>query len=162
VTPESFETLYKTTERALFNCLFRWVWNREEAIDLVQEAFIKLWERRSRIDEKGAKAYLFRTAMNLASKRNQWQKRWHMVALNQVKLFSIDFETLFFKKEEESLLRTLIKQLPEKNRQVLILVRFSDLSYSEIAGLLNIPSGTVASRYHTALKKLREDLEVNS
>lgn len=159
MTHESFENLYVTMEKSLYNCLFRWVWNREEAMDLVQEAFIKLWEKRDRIDDKGAKAYLFQTALNLAAKRNRWKKRWNMVGLSQVRLFSINFEMLFFKREEERELHKLINLIPAKQRDVLILVRFSGLSYGEIGDLLKVSSGTVASRYHLALRKLRKYME---
>lgn len=157
MSPEQFETLYNQLEKKLFNCAYRWVWNRDEAIDLVQEAFMKLWQKRKRIAPDAAQAYAFKTVINLASNRLRWKKVWDWVGLDGVQLLSKQDD--YARKQQEYLLKKHILELPEKMRQVLILHRFGELGYREISNLLGIPEGTVASRNHEALKLLKRDME---
>ena len=58
--------------------------------------------------------------------------------------------------QEAALLHRALMRLPEDKREVLVLSRFQDLKYEEIAQLLGCETGTVKTRVHRALKELRE------
>ena len=69
-----------------------------------------------------------------------------------------DPETALIEKERVALLQQAMKSLPEAARSVLVLREFGGLSYQEIAGVLQVPVGTVMSRLNYARNRLREIL----
>lgn len=154
---EHFEALYLQEERALFNTVYRWVWNDAEAADLVQEAFVRLWDRRARIDSLAARSYVYRTALNLAASRLRWQRLRQWTGLDGL-YGEASPEAALLSGERESAVRAAIEALPDKLRPVVLLVRFATMSYREIAEVLEIPEGTVGSRYNKAMALLTQKL----
>jgi RNA polymerase sigma-70 factor (ECF subfamily) len=67
-------------------------------------------------------------------------------------------EAAYLEKEQANLVQNAVNALPEAARTVLVLREYGDLSYEEIAGLLEIPVGTVMSRLNYARNRLREML----
>ena len=61
----SIEALYMEEEKSLYNVVYRWVWNEQDAIDIVQESFLFLWKRRPEIDPDKYRPYLYRTGLIL-------------------------------------------------------------------------------------------------
>ena len=150
------EVLYSRLEPSLYNLALRWVWNREVAQEIVQEAFIALWKNRNRVETDSAKSYIYRICVNKSknhlraqSVRDLFKKRESVESVVEW-----DFE----KKDREKMLNHYIKKLPEKLRAVLLLSELSELSYAEISDILNIPTGTVGSRKNEALRKLRDSM----
>ena len=68
-------------------------------------------------------------------------------------------EALFFQEERTALVKKAILSLPEASRVVLVLREYEEMSYHEIANILNIPIGTVMSRLNYARKALKDKLE---
>ena len=94
--------------------------------------------------------------MNLARNRLRWQRLWRTEA------FDADWgdgeptpEQTLDGLTQQRQLHAALKQLPAAMRDVMLLSEFAELSQTEIATVLGIPPGTVASRRHQALKKLR-------
>ena len=151
--------LYVDKEKALYNVVYRWVWNAEEAQDVVQEAFVKLWAARSRIDPSTVEPYLYRTALNLASNRRRRNKLWRWLgleALDESPSGAQSAEHTLAAEQRRLRVREAVERLPEKQRRVVLLAEFSGLSYGDIALTLGVPEGTVASRRNSALQKLRQ------
>jgi RNA polymerase sigma-70 factor (ECF subfamily) len=162
VSEAEWETLYKRLERPLYNLAYRYVWNSEDAQDILHDAFMELWARRERLVANTADRYAWVTVLNLARKRRRWTRAKHFLSSDD----SLDslpaaaaVESEAGRAEEQALLRAAIERLPEKLRSVLLLAEFSELSYDSIAELLSIPSGTVASRRNLALRQLRSELK---
>lgn len=157
---EDYESLYRELERPLFNIVYRWVWREDVAMDLVQEAFVKLWERRGHIRVGTARAYVTRTALNLAANRLRRAKLVRMFGLEDLEPRDGggDSEQHLLDREQNLTLRKAIETLPEKQRGVLLLCRFGEMSQAQVAEVLGIPEGTVASRHHKALKRLEAAL----
>lgn len=157
-----FEALYHELEKPLFNTVYRWLWDDQEAMDLVQEAFTRLWATRTRIDPIRAPAWLFRTAVNLAANRRRGRKLWSWIGLetviSQLRTSAAPAESRLLQNERERNLRRAVDALPERHRTVLVLARFSGMSYGAIALMLAIPEGTVASRLNQALHLLEQRL----
>jgi RNA polymerase sigma-70 factor (ECF subfamily) len=65
----ALEALYVRLERPLYNVVHRRLWNAEDSMDVVQEAFVRLWNARDRILPETAEAFAWRTVLNLASNR---------------------------------------------------------------------------------------------
>jgi RNA polymerase sigma-70 factor (ECF subfamily) len=141
------------------NVVYRWVWSAEEAQDITQDAFMKVWSRRDGVDVATVEALLYRTAVNLASNRRRSRRLWGLVGLG-----SVNEPAAAAPPPDEDLdaarrnarVRAAIDALPEKLRRVILLTELSELPHAEVAAILDIPEGTVASRRNTALKRLRE------
>lgn len=160
-----WSALYQRLEKPLYNAAYRYVWQRHEAQDLVQEAFLQLWQRRGQIDRETADRYLWVMTLNLARKRRRWRALRQFLQLDDVPELTADAlspEQALADAEQQRQLADAIDQLSEKLRSVLLLTEFSEYSYEVVAELLAIPPGTVASRRHLALKQLRATLADNA
>jgi RNA polymerase sigma-70 factor, ECF subfamily len=151
---ELVEALYARLEGRLTNVVYRWLWDREEVRDVLQETFVRLWQMRDRVDWDRAEPLVYRIALNLAAKRRRSRRIWRWVALDTAAepTAGAPDDTA----EREAIVRAAIDDLPERHRRVLVLTIHAGLGYDEIAGVLGISPGTVASRRHTAVAKLRE------
>jgi len=155
---ENYEALYQQEEKPLYNTVYRWVWDQEEALDLVQEAFVRLWRTRHKVDLNTARPLVYRIALNLASNRLRSRKLWSWTGLGDF-FSSRNPERELLCDERERKVRQAVEGLPEKIRKVVILVRFADMSYKQIGELLNIPQGTVGSRYNRGIQLLETELK---
>lgn len=153
---ERAEALYVRLEPKLTNALYRWLWNREEVRDVIQDAFVRLWQMRERIDWERAEPLVYRIALNLAAKRRRSRRVWRWVGLDRAPELQDPEDAAVA--EEEAAVRRAIDWLPERLRRVLVLQIHSELSHEEIAEVLEIPVGTVGSRRNAAVAKLRAAL----
>lgn len=155
------EELYIRLEKPLYNIVFRWVWNREEAQDLVQEAFVRLWRMRDRVQLETVEPLVFRIALNLASNRRRAKKIRRWIALdsaNHVASESRNSAEQLESQERDQAVRCAVEALPERLRRVILLSEFSGLTYEQIGHSLGIPPGTVGSRRNAAIKLLQQRL----
>ena len=76
------ERLYARLEKPLCNVVFRWVWNLDEAQDIVQDAFVRLWRMRERVDLDTVEPLIYTIALNLAASRRRSSKIWRWVSLD--------------------------------------------------------------------------------
>jgi RNA polymerase sigma-70 factor (ECF subfamily) len=155
------ERLFVRLERPLFNVVYRWVWDREEAAELVQETFARLWQARARVRPDTAGAFVYRIAVNLAASRRRWRALRRFVALDDDRPADDRRrpDVAVLGAERAAAVRSAVDALPEKLRRVLVLCELSELSYAEIAAALAIPAGTVASRRNAAVARLRRHLD---
>lgn len=150
-----FERLYVRLEKPLYNVVYRWVWNPDDAVEVVQEAFVRLWDGRGRVRSDSAQAFVYRIALNLASSHRRKRERRSLHVLPEPAPPTPPDESLA-KHEDAARVRELLERLPHAQREVLVLCELGDLSYAEIAQILEIRPGTVGSRRNTALARLRE------
>jgi RNA polymerase sigma-70 factor, ECF subfamily len=162
ISEAEWEALYKRLEKPLYNLAYRYVWNSEEARDILHDAFMEIWTRRDQLIASTIGQYAWITVLNRSRKRRRWSRTKHFLR-GEESLASLPATTALeadvVLSEEQALLHAAIERLPEKLRSVLLLVEFSDLSYESVSELLSIPSGTVASRRNLALKQLRAQLK---
>ena len=153
----SLENLYLELEKPLFNVVFRYLWNKEEAQDLVQEAFVKLWKRKDKVEIKTAKPLLYKICINLAVSKNRRRKILKFLSFDKITQEPVEkYNDRIEQKEEIQLLRKVINDLPFKLKQTVLLTEFSDMSYEEVGDILGIPSGTVGSRRNKAIGIMKE------
>jgi RNA polymerase sigma-70 factor, ECF subfamily len=164
VTPDAgldeaaWTELYRRLETPLYNAAFRYVWQRQEAQDLVQEAFLQLWQRRAQIEVATVEGWLWTTVLNLSRKRRRWHALRQFLQLDEGgPLHSNEAapDLALQDAQHAQRLRQAIDALSDKLRRVLLLTEFSGLPQHEVAQLMGIPAGTVASRRHLALQALR-------
>lgn len=159
---QTLERAYSALEKPLYNTLYRWVWDAAEAQDLAQEAFLRVWNMRDRVDPTTLKPLVFRIALNLASKRRRSRKLWGWLTLevlrNTPNPHETSPDTTLSHAQRLHTTRAAIDALPEHLRQVIMLCELAEMSHAEVAETLKIPIGTVGSRRHAALKRLRTQL----
>lgn len=161
LTETSFVEIYRRLEKPLFNVVYRWLWNEQESADVVQEAFLRAWRMRDRIDPTTCDPLIYKIALNLASNRRRTRKLWRLFSLDLVDTASLAApatEQALDRQQREAAVRAAVEALPEDLKRVVLLCAFSDMSYQQVAASLSIPPGTVGSRRNKALKLLRDRL----
>jgi len=155
------EQLYARLEKPLYNVVYRWVWNADESQEVVQEAFVRLWRMRERVEMSTVEPLVYRIALNLAASRLRNRKIWKWVSLDALRSRSSTshVERRIVEDERRAAVREALTRLPDDLRQVVVLCELSGLSYAEIGAVLSIPVGTVGSKRHRALKMLRGFLD---
>ena len=164
--------LVRRYERPVYSVLMRVVRRSEDAEDLVQETFVKVFRALDRYDtERPFAAWIFTIASRLAIDHLR-RRRVQTVSLSVGEPGSsgeertMDVEDPGLKpdeitshREEESNAAKLIDSLPEHYRIVVLLRHQQDLSYEEIAQALHLPLGTVKARIHRARALLKDRIE---
>ncbi len=135
----------------------QWVGSHADAEDVVQEAFVRFWRSRSRVSEPVA--YLYSCVKHCGL---DWQRAGKRRTKREEATARPEAERLFAGGVEELERRGAIEaalvNLPEKQREVLVMKVWGGLTFSQIAEVLAIPMDTAASRYRYALAKLHEEL----
>jgi RNA polymerase sigma-70 factor (ECF subfamily) len=159
--------LVRRYERPVYSVLMRVVRRAEDAEDLVQETFVKVFQALDRYDtERPFSAWIFTIASRLAIDHLR-RRRVKTVSLEvsepgstedppDVEDNGLKPDEITSNAEEESNAARLIDSLPEHYRIVVVLRHQQDLSYEEIAEALNLPLGTVKARIHRARALLKQ------
>lgn len=167
----AFSALVDRHQRSLINFFYHLGWDRQVAEDCAQDVFLRLHKHLAAYQpEAKFTTFLYRVARNL------WIDRLRSAATHG-KLVSLeagggggDEGTLrervssggpspvdiLSRRETEQALKRAIDLLPEDQKTVVVLSEMQGLKYQDIAAILEIPIGTVKSRMHTAMEKLKE------
>lgn len=131
----------------------------ELAEDLAQDAFIKLWENRHRVERVTLKAYLYKIAQNQAI---NYQKRQQLFYRFQKQVISgRDSDTpekMMEMDQYEERLQRVIAGLPDGGREVFLMNRLEDLTYQEIADRLGLSVKAIEKRMSKVLQIFRDQL----
>jgi len=152
----------KYMKRAYFTALAL-VGNREDALDLSQEAFMRAYQALARFDlQQRFFTWYYRILRNLCL--NHLRDHAKLINLAEMKESetadrSADPAVLAERNDLSERLWHALGALQEEHREVIILKDLEDCSYKEIAARLNIPLGTVMSRLFNARKQLKDKLE---
>ena len=153
----------------LTNFVFYFLKDEEHTEDVVQETFIKLYEKKHYYKQIAKfSTWIYTIARNLANTELRRKNRRKIMYLSQMTSQKKDYELIAdapsLNKEFENkfLLKKIhaaIEDLPENYKSVIILRDIQELSYDEISGIVRVPLGTVKSRINRARLKLQADLE---
>jgi RNA polymerase sigma-70 factor (family 1) len=157
---QAFTAIYEVLHSSLLRYSWRLTGDEEAGYDILQEAFLRLWKMRRRIDpEQSVEALLYRIVRNLAYKHNRRRKR--QVSTNETiqdppvpaqAAEVMDANTL------QNYVARWVGAMPERRREVFELSRNSGLTHQEIADLLDISPKTVNNHIVAALRDLRDRL----
>ena len=170
---QSFELLLHRYRSPLVNFLYRMVRNREQAEDLAQEVFLRVYRSRTTY-EPSAKftTWLYRIATNLAV--NHARDTRHERPGNTVRLDEPDQETgttpdladdsltaeeQILKRERLAAIRSVVNALPERQRVAVIMHKYQQMDYRQIAGVLKLSESATKSLLFRAYETLREQLK---
>ncbi len=131
--------------------------------DLVQEVFIKVWEKRAEIKKETVKSLLFTIANNLMINHYKHQKvvmnhQGDVIAQNKTEFSSPEF--VLEEKEFEKKLNSVIEALPQGCREVFLMNRIDKLKYDEIAERLDLSVKAIEKRMSKAIGIIKEQLGV--
>src|SRR4051794_28724702 len=151
------ETLFDRHNRALFRYFMHLTGNRAASEDLVQEVFFRILKYRHTYQaETSFRAWMYQIGRNVYM--DQAGKRQAEVAMPEDLGEFGSSDTLqdrqVEKKQEVALLHRALAALPREKREVLVMSRFQDLKYDEIASVLKCEVGTVKVRVYRALREL--------
>ena len=137
--------------------------SREEAEEVVQDVFCKIWQNRHKLDEKySLNGYIFRITKNLVL--NKLRKRVNepasYVSISKCNIYQNKTENDILLHEMERLLEEAIEALPPKRQLIFKLSRQKGLSNQEIADHLDISINTVEGQMRKAIKYLRSYIEI--
>lgn len=153
---EALDRIYTILRQPLYSFIFRYSRDEQLTIDLVQDTFVKLQRYKHDYNPKKGKlkSYLFQIAYRLMVTKLNRRKKWRSLLP-----FLTPIQTEEFHHSDRMTIREAVANLPEIQRAVILLFYYHDMPQEEIAKILGIPQGTVKSRLHTAIKKLKEELE---
>ncbi len=157
VSHEDWKTCFAQLAPALLLFARRWTHSRADAEDVVQEAFVRIWRRQHSLENRGL---LYATVRSTALDRlRSEQRRARREAA--ASLESADHCEPIFAPEDEGqqLLAAAVERLPNEQREVVVLKIWNELTFAEIAGVLEISQNTAASRYRYALSTLKKILQ---
>lgn len=160
---EAFEKLLFIYEKPIYGYILRLVGRKEDAEDLTQETFIKIYRSIAAVDpEKKFKAWVYKIATNTVY-------NWFKHKKNRPELFIIDdensnFETIdkksvYYNIEASYDIESALKKIKPLYKSVLLLHYWQDLGYKEIAEILSLPINTVKTYIRRA--KIALDEEIN-
>ncbi len=169
----AFGLLVETYQDRVYNLALRMCGNPDDAFDLAQESFFRAWRGLSGFQQESAfSTWLFRLSSNVCLDWLRAKKRRPTVSLTtlddeeqEVQLELPDPgpgpEALLLAAEDREALAGAMNQLPVEYRQILTLRAVDDLSYTQIAEILQLKEGTVKSRLSRARLALRNKLLQN-
>ena len=165
----AFEQIVLQTERAVYNLALSIVKKEEDAEDVTQETYLRLWRAASELKlESSLKLYILRTARNLALdliRKNSKRDEIDTVILDAEGEFEIDIaddspdsrpDESYLRKIEKEVVRQSIEELPSAAREIIVLRDIEGLSYTEIAEMLGLAEGTLKSKLFRARERLRK------
>lgn len=157
-------------QRMVYGLALNLLGDRDEALDLSQEVFLRVFRSLSGFRGRSAlRTWIYRITVNQARNRRRWWSRRHrseQVSLDEHLLKFGDVESkqdvlpdrLLASKEDAAKIWQALARLPFDQRTALILREVDGLRYEEIAFTLNVAVGTVKSRLTRARQALRSDL----
>lgn len=161
---EAFRIFFNTTYPSLFSYVMTYVKNKLAADDITQQAFIKFWTKRDKINLKEApRGYLFTIAQNIFLDQKR-KKNVEVYFIDNIVKDTIAEEHYDQQKLEEKLIRLkeVIEDLPHKCKQILIMNKIEGFKYKEIADILGISIKTVESQMRIAFNKIRKAFKNNT
>jgi RNA polymerase sigma-70 factor (ECF subfamily) len=162
---DAFETLVRRHEKTIFNLVYRMLGDTEEAAEVSQEVFLSAFRATGQFrGDANFSTWLYRIAINHASTR---RKTLNSRQRKVVPIESADSlhdpepgpPEILERQEIREKVQFALNQLEPDDAAVILLRDMQDVSYSEVAHVLQIPVGTVKSRLHRARQALKSRLK---
>ena len=155
---ESFEALILSCKGKAYNIAFRYMGNEEDALDVMQESFIKIYRHLDKFNGQSRfDTWVYRIVVNTASDMLRKNKRnEHDDILIEIADHDPGPEEQLEKKEESGYILSCLNRLADEHKEVLILRDINGFAYDEIAKMLDCSMGTVKSKISRARQKLKE------
>ena len=162
-----FEAAVERHQRKVYTFARYYLGQTEEAEDITQEVFLKLWHNRRLIDAEGTRAWLLKVTRNACFDRLRRRQSAAKVfaedadepAMDQVQAAGPTPETHAAAADFRRHLRNALEQLADPMKSIVILREIQGLKYQEISEVLGVPLNTVRVYLHRGRTRLREQLK---
>lgn len=163
----AFGSLVRAYQRRAYAAAYGFVGNREDALELAQEAFARAFRAMNRFKpHMPFYPWLYRIVRNTCLNHLKRKRRRGEQSLEELVANGFDAcdprpdpEDAAEQNDLRASIASAMRKLSPEHREILRLRHFMELSYTEIAACLGVPEGTVMSRLHAARKSLRHALE---
>jgi RNA polymerase sigma-70 factor (ECF subfamily) len=168
----AFEQLFAAYQKRVYNLIYRMVGNEQDAVDLTQETFVRVYNARNRIESDGAfLAWLRTVATNLC--RDHFRKVGRTIKADsldqpiivdgdevqrEIEDWTDNPERKLEKQELQSAVQRALGSLSAEHREVVVLHHIEGMDVKDIARQVGIPDGTVKSRLARAREELKRKL----
>src|SRR6516165_1796692 len=153
----AFDEIMVRYERQIYRICYRFVENREDAMDLAQEVFIKAFEHLATFRrESSLKTWLYRIAMNHCINHVKKNSQEFVEVTEYTGSVNASVHAQLEDREQREHFRSLVKLLPPKQKAILELRINEQLSYEEIARISGRSISTIKASVFFALEKLRK------
>ncbi|WP_256758415.1 sigma-70 family RNA polymerase sigma factor [Cohnella sp. WQ 127256] len=158
---QAFYPIYQATKDHVYRMLRFLLNNKEDAADVMSEVYLNVWHSLPSYDFNQP----FRSWLNglIIRQASNWRRKlWRKMRLFEraqrlaTESLSNQSEEGYLAREQSSEILSLVNKLPYKLREVIVLRHYQDCSLEEVADVLQVPLGTVKSRHHSAIRKLRQ------
>lgn len=160
----AFDELFHKYFDKVYHFAFSILKTTEDAEEIVQGAFLTIWEKRKSIDSQmSVKSLLFTIAYNLTMdyfRAKNKERKYREYMLIHASL-NYDPEQLFLSEESNSQLKIIVEELPPKQREIFTLRQDKNLSYREISQKLMLSTKTVEKNISLAIKYIRRRMGDN-
>lgn len=168
---EAFNRLVLRHQRRTVNLAYRFLGNYEDACDVAQEAFVRVYKSLRRFKRDCSfKTWLYKVVLNLCRNKYRWKKRrgeFGNISIDsgvtndcdgpmQIPDDTLSVARELRRKEIQSRIRESLATLPRNHREILVLRHMEDLSYADMSKLLGCAEGTIKSRLHRARAEIRK------
>ena len=158
----SFTLIFEALYQPLVAYMMQYVDKAADAEDIVQNTFIKLWERKDHLDLNiSVKSYMYSTAYNMFidTYRKKKKQQTYLDQLKSETLVSLTEEPDELLEHKLKLVAKAVEALPERCRLIFIMHKKQGHSHKEIAHQLRISTKTVEAQLRIAYTRLREELK---
>ena len=166
---QAYDVLVRRYKDQLLNYVYRFVGNRSDAEDIVQDTFLRVYKNKHYYKEIAKfSTWVYTIAGNLAKTELRRRKRRKIFSISNFVNEERDYDIPDVEKNPEQevdgslkdgIIQKAIEKLPPKFKEVILLRDVQGFSYEEISQILSIPLGTVKSRVNRGRLKLQEDLK---
>ena len=154
---ESLAELYSRTRAAVYGLALSYLKHGQDAQDVTQDTFVRVWERAGQYRPQGKPmSWLLAIARNLALMKLRQARRTGDLEPEEWEALEAPAPAPV---EDRHLLAWALNALADQERQIVVLHAVAGMRHREIAALLELPLATVLSKYHRALKKLKQQLK---
>lgn len=157
----AFNRLVDRYKDRLLNVIGRMLSSRDDAEDIVQETFVRVYLHRQSFNFQHCfSTWIYTIALNLARNELRKRKKFKFFEISEMKGGETEFAVeMKLPSRLPQVLDAAIQGLPEKYRSAFMLRDIQELPYEEVAKVLGIPLGTVKSRVNRARMMLRDKLQ---
>ena len=166
---KSFMTLYKRLNGYLYSLTLRIVGNMSDAEEVVQEAFLKIWNNAEKYDSSKGSVLAWVASITKRQAIDKIRSRAFKTQGNEVKMEASEIDRVetdryensrdaVIKKEDAQIVYRALETLPEDCRKIIELAYYGRYTQSQIANILDMPLGTVKTKLRRGILDLKEQL----
>ena len=166
--PTTFSRMYDEHHRGAYGAAYRILGNAAQAQDVVQDVFVKVWRNPGKFDAKRGELGSYLRLMARSRALDVWREsqaagrasdRLKLVVAKEEARVEDRPALMAERESERSAVREALRQLPDPQREAVVLAYWGGLTADQIAKRAGVPLGTAKSRIRLGLAKLRDEFE---